>query len=196
MPMEQTAPRLRLFIAVEAPPAVKGAAVQVIDRLRGRGDVRWVEPDRLHLTLKFLGDSSPEKLPQLTEILEENANIFSRFVVELGDVGAFPNLRRPQTIWLGVERAEGLSRLAEEIDRAVCKLGFEREARSFRAHLTLGRVKSSQGLGALADALRAGAGCPAGIEWPIEDVELIRSELRPTGPLYTILHRFPLRRSE
>lgn len=194
--MEQSPGMLRLFIAVPAPPAVRIEAARVIDRLRGRGDVRWTPTERLHLTLKFLGDTSPEKVPLLAEIIAESANIFSPFVVELGDVGAFPNLRRPQTVWLGVQRAEGLSKLAEEIDRAVSKLGFEREARPFRAHLTLGRVKSSRGLGALADALLACAGSPADIEWPVEEMELIRSELRPSGPLYSILHRFPVRRAK
>jgi len=196
MTTEQRGGPLRLFIAVAAPPAVRVVASQVMDRLRGRRDVRWVTPDRLHLTLKFLGDTSAEKLPALAEILEERANTFSRFVVELGDVGAFPSLRKPQTVWLGVGRAEELTRLAEEIDRAVSKLGFEREARAFRAHLTLGRVKSPKRLGELAEALQASTGSSTQIDWPVDEVELIRSELRPSGPLYTILHRFPLRRSE
>lgn len=158
--------------------------------------MRWAPPERLHLTLKFLGDTSPEKVPLLAEILAENANTFSRFVVELGDVGAFPDLRKPQTVWLGVEREAELTRLAKGIDQAVWKLGFEREARAYRPHLTLGRVKSSRGLGALAEALGAGVGKADRIEWPVNEVELIQSELRPEGPLYTILHRFPLRCSE
>jgi 2'-5' RNA ligase len=194
--VEQDSTPLRLFIAVATPPAVRAAAGVVIDRLRGRGEVRWTPPERLHLTLKFLGATSAEKVPLLTEILAERANTFSRFVVELGDVGAFPSLRKPQTVWLGVEQAEELTRLAEEIDQAAQKLGFEREARAYRAHLTLGRVKSPRDLGALAEALRASVENPDRIEWPVDEVELIRSELRPEGPLYTILHRFPLRRSE
>lgn len=194
--MEQSSHPLRLFIAVPTPPAVKDAATAVINGLRGKGDVRWVTPDRLHLTLKFLGDTLPEKVPALEENLREKANNFSAFVVELGDVGAFPHPRKPQTLWLGVERAEELSRLAEEIEQATCKLGFEREAKAFRPHLTLGRVKSPKGQGELAAELRAAAGNSARIAWPVEEVELIRSELLPSGPRYTILHRFPLQRSE
>lgn len=187
---------VRLFIAVPTSPAIRAAAGQVIDRLRPFGDVRWTPPERLHLTLKFLGAVSAEKVTPLAEILAERANTFSRFVVELGDVGAFPHLRKPQILWLGVERAEELTRLAQEIDQAVQKLGFEREAKDFRAHLTLGRVKSPRDLGALSEALRTGARSSGRIDWQVDEVELIQSELRPEGPLYTILHRFPLRRSE
>lgn len=193
---EQSTRPLRLFIAIPTPPAVRDAATAVTNRLRGKGDVRWVTADRLHLTLKFLGDTSPEKVSVLAEILRERANNFSPFVVELGDVGAFPNPRKPQTIWLGVEQGEELSRLAEEIEQAACKLGFGREAKAFRPHLTLGRVKSPRGLGDLAAELRAAAGSSTRIAWPVEEVELIRSELLPSGPRYTVLHRFPLQRSE
>lgn len=194
---EQRPAPLRLFIAVPAPLAVREQARAVMVRLRGAGDVRWVTPDRLHLTLKFLGDCSPDLVPSLTEILEESANIFSAFVVELGDVGAFPNLRKPQTLWLGVERAEALSQLAEQIEQAVGKFGFKREAKAFRPHLTLGRVKSPRDLGKLAAELRtAAAEAAPRIEWPVEEFELVRSELRPSGPVYTTLQRFSLRRGE
>jgi 2'-5' RNA ligase len=148
----------------------------------------------LHLTLKFLGSTAPENAGLLADILEESANSFYRFVVELGDVGAFPNLRKPQTIWLGVERAEPLILLAEEIDRAVSSLGFEREARPFRPHLTLGRVRSPRGLRDLSQALLTPAEQPAvPTSWAVNEIELIRSELRPSGPVYTTLHRANLR---
>src|SRR4051812_2134053 len=99
---DETSP-LRLFIAVPAPPEVRAAAEAVIRRLQGLGDVRWVTGDRLHLTLKFLGDTPPNQVPKLGALLKEDANKNSPFVVELGGVGAFPNPRRPQTLWLGVQ---------------------------------------------------------------------------------------------
>ena len=184
---------LRLFIAVVAPPPVGRIGARVVDRLQGRGRVRWVTPDRMHLTLKFLGSVREERVPDIANILEECANRFSSFVVELGNVGAFPHLRKPQTIWLGIERAEPLSALAEEIDRALGGLGFAREQRAFRPHLTLGRVKGPRDLGDLAAGLRQLADePPQAVEWPVEEIELVRSDLLSNGPVYSTLHRFSL----
>jgi 2'-5' RNA ligase len=188
---------LRLFIAIPAPPAVRQAADRVIAGLRGAGDVRWVTPERLHLTLKFLGATPPEKVEGISAALAEKANVFSSFMVYLGGAGAFPNRRRPQTVWMGVE-GEGtaaLARLAEEIDEAVHPFGFDREKRAFRAHLTIGRVKSQHGLRELSarlGALESGSAEP--VPWPVEEFHLVQSILRPDGPEYTPLRRYSLRR--
>ena len=196
-PGSQGAAVLRLFIAVEPPPPVRAYAAETIRALQGRGDVRWVTEDRLHLTLKFLGDTSREQVSLLSEKLAKTANDFSRFVVVLAGPGAFPNSRRPRTVWLGLERGAMLGRLAEEIDRSVSALGFRREERSFQPHLTLGRVRSPRGLGELAQALAAREALPrAELEWPVTEFQLIRSELRPEGPRYTPLGRFALRQEE
>lgn len=185
---------LRLFVAVPAPPGVREAAAGVIARLRGEGDVRWVAPELLHLTLKFLGPTPPERVPQIEAALAKNSNSFSRFVVELERLGAFPNARRARTIWLGLRAPAELERLAQAVDEAVHPLGFPREERAFRPHLTLGRVKSARGLAGLARALEElpAAGLPAAEPWPVEEFHLVRSDLRPAGPVYTVLARFPL----
>jgi RNA 2',3'-cyclic 3'-phosphodiesterase len=183
----------RLFIAVPAPPAVRTAAAAAADRLRGTGDVRWVSPDRVHLTLRFLGDTPAGQVPALLEALEKSANRFSRFVVELGDVGAFPNGRKPQTLWLGVRgEAERLVRLAAEVDRALGELGIPPEGRAFRPHLTIGRVRSPRGLAELAARLQEEGRRGSSVEWPVTEIHLVRSVLQPAGPLYTPLGRFPL----
>lgn len=193
----EAAERLRLFIAVPAPPQVRQSASRVLQQLRGHGDARWLTPDRLHLTLRFLGATPAAQIPRICEVVGKTANAFSSFVVELAGVGAFPNARRPHTVWLGVEPAERISMLATEIDRAVEGLGFVREQRPFRAHLTLGRVKSSHGIGSLTNALsRIDPPDEPRVAWPIQEIELIRSDLRPAGPDYTTLERFPLRREE
>src|SRR5687767_15603596 len=92
---------MRLFIAVPTPDPVRAAAAAVIDRLRGPEGVSWVKPERLHLTLKFLGEVSAERQEEIESAIAETANGFSRFVVQCGGVGAFPTLRRPRTVWLG-----------------------------------------------------------------------------------------------
>jgi len=187
---------LRLFIAVAAPEPVRGVAEAVVGRLRGSGDVRWVKPENLHLTLKFLGSTPAEKLPQLRQILAETANNYSQFVLQSKGVGAFPNVRKPQTLWLGVEAGgDRLAALADGVDQATHTLGFPRETRPFRGHLTLGRVKSTRGLADLCRRLREEqAGEPA--SWPVDGFTLVRSDLRPEGPVYTVVQEFPFRREE
>jgi 2'-5' RNA ligase len=196
-PGAEAGEQLRLFLAVPASPEVRQYSAAVLQQLRGHGDVRWVKPDRVHLTLKFLGATPVAGIPGICEVVRKIANEFSSFVVELAGVGAFPNARRPHTVWLGVEPAGRISRLAAQIDQAVEGLGFEREQRAFRAHLTLGRVKSSRGLAALTNAMnRINLSDEPPTRWPINEIELIRSNLQPTGPDYTTLERFALRREE
>jgi 2'-5' RNA ligase len=192
---------LRLFVAAPAPPAVQEAARETIAALRGAGDVRWVGPERLHLTLKFLGNTDVEKVPLLRRVFAETANNFSPFVVSLGGVGAFPNVRKPQTLWLGFQgEAAPLIRLARGVEGAAASLGFPPEGRPFRAHLTLGRVRSAQGAAELgrrvAEAAARPDGASWGVEWPVFEFHLVRSDLRPSGPEYTVLERFPLGEEE
>jgi RNA 2',3'-cyclic 3'-phosphodiesterase len=210
--MSEAAPpgsALRLFIAVPATDAVREAAAAAIERLRGHGDVRWTSVANLHLTVKFLGDTPGGRVPQLRDVLAKKANKFYPFMVELGGAGAFPSPRKPQIVWLAVGEKKGetglLAQLAGEVDRAVHPLGFDLERRPFRAHVTIGRVRSARGLSDLARLLQQPAGAcprlPAGetvrpVEWPVEGLHLVRSVLRPTGPEYTILHHFPLGREE
>ena len=189
-------PPLRLFVAVFAPELVQEAAEQAVARLRGRGHVGWVARERLHLTLKFLGPTAPEQVAQLQEALQETANRFLHFVVKSGSVGAFPSVRKPQTLWLDVggEALDTLVALGTAVDEAVHALGFPREARAYRPHLTIGRVRSPRGLADLAREIQQAAREPAeSVPWPVDELCLVRSDLRPAGPEYSILCRFPLR---
>jgi 2'-5' RNA ligase len=188
---------LRLFIAVPAPETVRASAAAVAEALRGRGDVRWVTPERLHLTLKFLGTVEPEKVEGIRSSLAKTANGFSSFVIDLTGPGAFPNPRRPQTLWLGVggEGNASLASLAEAVDAAMSEHGCAREDRPFRGHLTIGRVRSPTGLPALSRALKEQIerGRPQEGIWPVGHFELVRSDLRPDGPVYTTIDTFGLK---
>lgn len=196
--VQQLPETLRLFVAVPVTPPVEARALETIQALRGKGDVRWVAAGRLHLTLKFLGAVPREKLPSIRRVLGKNANNFSPFVVELGSVGAFPHLRRPRTVWLGIEgAAAALTTLARETDRALHSLGFPLEQRPFQAHLTLGRVKSPNGLKELGESLHhlaaSGRHREGNPVWAVQEYHLVHSDLQPAGPRYTLLNRFPLR---
>ena len=184
---------MRLFLAIPAPPAVRQLAEEAVAQLRGAGEVRWVEPDLLHVTLKFLGEVPAERREEIESAAAETANKFSALVVECGGVGAFPNSRKPRTVWLGLSgQGEGaLAALAGELESALAARGFPREERPFRPHLTLGRVKGPKGLSKLARRLERAADTQT-VEWPVRSLHLVKSDLRPTGPLYTTLREFPL----
>jgi 2'-5' RNA ligase len=183
---------IRSFIAVALPEPARAAVRQVIDGLRGVGDVRWVTPEQLHLTLKFLGNATPAQAAELAGRLREIANIFSRFVVEFEGLGAFPNPARPRVVWLGVARgASELAALAAAVEEGCVSSGFPREERSFRAHLTLGRVRSPRDLAALSGRLRSLAAVPVP-PVPVEEFLLMESRLLPAGAVYRVRERFPL----
>src|SRR6185369_9070162 len=93
---------IRSFVAIPVPEAAREAIGRAVAPLRGVGDVRWVPPEQYHLTLKFLGDATPEQLGETAAGLAETANIFSHFVVEFTWIGAFPRLERPRVVWLGM----------------------------------------------------------------------------------------------
>lgn len=178
---------IRAFIAVPLSDEVKRSLGDVARALAGpipRGAVRWVRPEQIHLTLVFLGDTPTDQLPAVRRGMDVAAKGHSPFTLHLGDLGCFPNSRRPRVIWIGL--AGEVSRLASlqtALDAQLPALGRSPEHKPFRAHLTLGRVKDERDV--------------RGIEWtadvprlavPITTLHLIESQLRPDGPVYTIRH--------
>jgi 2'-5' RNA ligase len=206
-------PTLRAFVAVEVGEELARRAAQIVERLRGAGDVKWVEPGHFHLTIKFLGATRRADLPRLSEALREAARRAAPFDLELAGVGAFPSLQRPQVVWLGVTSGrEALAQLAGAAEEACAALGWSREARTYRAHMTLGRSKDRrprrrdgerQGAGGsrlaartssfadLARRLEAERDTPAGAT-RVDRLVLMQSQLRPDGPIYSVIDSFPL----
>lgn len=185
---------LRLFVGIPAPPAARESAAALVSALRGVGDVRWVQPDLLHLTLKFLRAVPEEQVPELIAALDEAARSTSPFRIESTHLGAFPGFERPSTLWLGVAGdTEALAGLARAVDAALAGLGFEPEKRPFHGHVTIGRVRSACDLRLLSRRL-AEVGSSGGevVPWTVDEIHLVRSDLGPDGPTYTVLHRFLL----
>jgi 2'-5' RNA ligase len=185
-------PTVRTFIAVDLPREVKqqigdiGAGLRPLSR-----SVRWVRPESLHLTLKFLGEISQERLPGIFTALSENLPGRASFDLVLADLGGFPNLRRPRVLWVGVEQGEEqLKGLQEMVEEAMVQCGFDRERRAFSPHLTIGRVKSAQGLEAVLDRLPSISYRSDRIA--VSAVKVMRSQLKPTGAEYSALQVFPL----
>jgi RNA 2',3'-cyclic 3'-phosphodiesterase len=191
-PATEATRHIRSFIAVGLPEPARAAIARVIDQLRGVGDVRWVTPEQLHVTLKFLGDATPAQLAETATGLREKANAFSRFVVELGWLEAFPNLARPRVVWLGAAGgASELTALAAAVEACCVSSGFPHEDRSFRAHLTLGRIRSPRDLTALAGRLRSLPPVPLP-PVPVAEILLMESDLQPTGAVYRVRERIAL----
>lgn len=178
---------IRAFIAIDLSDEAKAVLADVSETLKSRtpsGAVKWVEPQRMHLTLRFLGNTPLDKLDALAAALDDVAERHAPFELHLDALGCFPNERAPRVIWVGVQgdlaTAEALRGAIEE---RIEPLGWEPEEKSFRPHLTLGRVKERK-----ADIeLPWGQGvAPAVIN--VEEIVLFESELRRTGPRYTVRH--------
>ena len=184
--MKQT---LRTFVAVEITSAVRSAAEGLIDRLRAVGaDVKWVEPQNLHLTLKFLGDVRTSDTAQVCKAVAEGAAEVEPFAIEVRGAGAFPHARRPRTLWVGVGEGETeMVDLHQHVETALAQLGYPKEHRRFHPHLTIGRVRRGgpavAELGAALDRQRDfAAGRVA-----VSRLAIFSSRLQRDGPVYEAL---------
>ena len=189
----KTSRAMRLFIAVNIPPAVRDAIYGDAEPLRAATNaVRWVSPSALHVTLKFLGEQTEARVALLREAIESVATRHASVAVETTDIGAFPNFRRPRVVWVGMTGERALQSLAGDIDRALTPLGIPAETRPFQAHLTLGRVRSelrpadATNLAAAAKASRGARG------FAVQTVDLMRSELGAGGSRYSVMAAVPL----
>jgi len=189
---------LRLFVACELPPALRDALGHVQEELRtrGAGRLRWVRPEGIHLTLKFLGEVPAAKREAVENALA--AAIVSPFAldVSLGSLGGFGGRQRLRVVWVGLEGdVEGLVRLAVLVEEALGPLGFPRERRPFAPHLTLARVPDDVGpqeKSRLADLLETFPS-PSLPSMTLTAVSLMQSFLQPTGARYQCLAVYPAR---
>jgi 2'-5' RNA ligase len=196
---------IRAFIAVPLSDTLLKQLGDLQHRLEGRvphRSVRWVRPEGIHLTLKFLGDTPTEKLPGIKRALETVARHAPACTFTVGELGCFPNPRRPRVVWVGVQEPTGrLAALQDAVEEVLAPFGYRPEGRGFTPHLTLGRVRRKV---SRSDAARVGEAVAAVTETvakvgqlaqvPADRFELIRSVLKPTGAEYTTLEEFVLGR--
>ncbi|HDI52934.1 MAG TPA: RNA 2',3'-cyclic phosphodiesterase [Candidatus Bathyarchaeota archaeon] len=178
---------MRCFIAVDVEDAqLLDAIAEAQRKLQSTGaDLKLVERENLHITLRFLGEISPSLAEAVGELIRESS--FKPFRVGFRGVGAFPNTHRPRVIWIGVsEGAEELKRLHARIEKGLLSLGFRGEDRSFTPHLTIARVRSGRNRDRLAMALESLLDIEFG-SLTVSHVRLKRSTLTPRGPIYTTL---------
>ncbi len=184
----------RTFVAVETPSDVRIRAAALVERLKSSGaKIRWTDVQTMHWTLNFLGDVPDNEIADVCQCVASAVAPFSPFDLQISGCGAFPKVGRPRTLWLGAgDGAEAMVELQAALERELAKLGFRAEARQFRPHLTLGRVRdSSTGLDELAELVRRHADFSAG-EMYVDEVVVFSSQLKRTGAVHTPLGHAPL----
>ncbi len=185
---------MRLFVAVNLPLTVKkDIDLFIQDLKRIDGDMRWVRPENLHLTVQFLGNVHGERVPAVTEALYKAAGGVAPFTLKLGGVGVFPSRERPRVFWAGVSGDIAfLGQLNRQVQGELKELGFDPGKNRFSPHLTLARLRSPAGfVQIMARAEKIAAGKAFGVA-DIATVDLMLSKLGPGGPKYHPLARVPL----
>ena len=175
---------MRLFIAVEISEEIKAELVKIVDKLKeAKAEVKWVRPEGMHLTLKFLGEVGEERKEIVGNILEK-VSIARPFTVTFQGLGVFPNLNNPRVVWVGIEKGrEELKKINGELEKLLAEAGFPKEEREYESHLTLGRVKSGYNKAALAKKLSA-EGPLTLAPLKVEKIILMESILKREGAEY------------
>lgn len=184
---------IRSFIAIELPQFVLNRLEAEIDRLKintPNRAIRWARSQSIHLTLKFLGDISDIQIEKTKKALIDISARFQPFMLEIGGLGAFPNIERPRVLWVGVADLEGrLVELHTALEAGCAELGYKSEGRPFKPHLTLGRLRRQSPkseVDQIAKVLKDSKGGTID-QIVIKEVILFRSQLKPTGAVYTRL---------
>jgi RNA 2',3'-cyclic 3'-phosphodiesterase len=185
----------RLFFAVELPEGVRGEASRYIGRLREAVPeikASWEREEKLHLTLKFLGDVEEERISGLAGAMGRAAALTDAFGLALRGTGAFPPRGLPRVLWLGVvDPSDGLTRLHHQLEEECARAGFAREQKRFHPHLTIARLRHAEGARRL--AARHQEMEFETVAFRVSEIVLMRSELLPQGSRYTPLEKIGLR---
>jgi len=183
---------IRSFIAVHLPDNVREQISLFESRLkRLDSDVKWIRPNNMHITLKFLGDIKQEQIESIANVMFDTAKPIEPFEIIVQGVGAFPNASRPRVLWLGIQ-SEGkvLENMASELDQMLSRLYFKTDNRVFKPHLTLGRVKSQRKIEEVIQVL-----FQEGFEsrpFCVNHIHLMQSRLKPSGAEYQVLKSIQL----
>ena len=183
--------RMRTFIAVALDDAVRRKAAALVEQLGELGPgAKWVQPETLHITLLFLGEVDAREILDVCKAVRGVTENLPPFEMRVAGVGGFPNLRRPRTVWLGVdEGAAEIVELHDEIEEAMLELGgYRREERGFTPHITLGRCKGEDLTPEMQALLAKQAKWHGGLQ-TVREVQVLSSELTRNGPIYTVLSR-------
>lgn len=188
--------RLRTFIAIDLGKTIRERCIALQETLARAGtEVKWVEPENLHVTLLFLGEVDARDVPAVCQAVALACAEQPAFTLSVETVGCFPNPRRPRVVWVGVgEGAEEVIALHDALESPLLQLGcYRREERRYTPHITLGRVRGNGSTESLATALARKADWQAG-SIDVNEVLVLSSELTPRGPVYAVLSRARLQK--
>ena len=196
---------MRTFIAIDLSPDIKQQMRTLQRRLQSDlrplgGDrlLKWTNPDKVHVTLRFLGDTSEVQTRRMAEDLRRITSEMAPFGLQLGGIGVFPNWPRLRVLWVGVEgELAALHRLQQAVEAAAQAVGFAAEDKSFSPHITLARVgKEARGeeVRRIGEFLRSRSAqeTPLAEAWRVEEIVHMQSQLRPEGAVYTPIQHFSL----
>ena len=183
---------LRTFIAVDFPIEIKEKIIEITAYFQSKlppAQIKWVEPDHMHLTLKFMGETPHDKLVQIKQSIHQVISVFPSFEIEIKALGMYPNNQRPRVIWLGINAENYLILLHNQLDQALKGEGIKSDRRPFSPHLTIGRVRRNADqesiiqIGKILSQFKiASLG-----SIKIDEILYYQSVLTPQGPIYTIL---------
>jgi RNA 2',3'-cyclic 3'-phosphodiesterase len=187
---------VRLFIAINLPQSERQAIHHAIAPLREAArSVTWVAPECIHLTMKFLGEQPAEAVLSVRDAIGAVARRYHPQRLSLGGVGAFPHLRAPRIFWMGIAGDPKLELLHHDLEIACEALGHEVDARAFRPHVTLGRVKGDMSREHVQTLSRIAGNVRYRAAVEVQSIDVMQSELSATGPRYTVLAAVPLGQS-
>jgi len=179
---------MRIFISVELPDEIKNKIAKLIDKLKKTdAKVKWVKPENLHITLKFLGWVDDSKIDEIINLTTKAAAQTKSFKAKFVSIGSFPEGRKPRVVWVGTaEGGDELCSIAQALEETFGKAGYKTETRAFKSHITIGRVKESKVLDKLVKEI-SGLKSTAFGEMSVNSINIMKSTLRRDGPIYEIL---------
>jgi 2'-5' RNA ligase len=182
--------KFRGFIAIDIDSFPK--LIQFENEIKNSGaNVKLVEPENLHLTLKFLGDTDENLSEKIEEIIKNSVEGTDSFEIQLKGAGVFPNQNYIRVMWIGIRKGDEIGKIAKKIDEQLLEYGFEKEKRGFSAHLTIARVKSARNKENLLQIIEKYRDIEFG-SINVDSIKLKKSELTPEGPIYTTLKQVKL----
>jgi 2'-5' RNA ligase len=184
---------IRCFISINLDEYTQKKVGDIIDVLnKYEADIKWVNPENLHLTLKFLGNTPEERLNLIKEALENVASKYHPFYTKIKGMGVFPNKRYPRVLWVGVENKEILIEIQRQVETEMSFIGYKKEQKEFSPHVTIGRARSSFRVQNVLECLDSYKDYDFGILC-VKNIYIMRSDLNPKGPKYTKLYEISLK---
>jgi 2'-5' RNA ligase len=194
--------KMRIFLAIELPAEIRRKVKNVQDMIQDSStsslkEVKWVEENNIHLTLKFLGELIPKQIESLIQGAKEAVQSSIPFSLSLKNLGAFPGWSRASVVWVGVETGrEEVIRIYKRLEETLSSLQFEKEGRPYSPHVTIGRIKRRRDKGNRQYDLEKPNSDFSTEAFHVEKVSVMKSTLTPTGPIYERIESIPLGKTD